>query len=69
MWSWLSRSDDLIKIVRETDSFKELLSLKKHLSDSKNTELLRDSHVYDALSEITSKVKNSPFAEILDFLF
>lgn len=63
MWGWISRADDLSKIVREINSIKELQSLRKFLSDSSNTMNLRDSTVNRALQEISKKINDMPVDE------
>jgi 5-bromo-4-chloroindolyl phosphate hydrolysis protein len=56
MWNWLSRSDDLLEIVRSTDSIGKLKSLSTFLSNSNNTQMLRDAQVHRALMEIPKRI-------------
>ena len=76
MWSSLSRADDLLEVVRNITSIKELKSLKTFLSNPDNTQMLRDSQVHRALIEISKKIyeiaKEDPakaLAFIIDHLF
>jgi hypothetical protein len=66
MWKYLSREVDLLELVNKL-SGKDLLSLKKHLMDEKNTMLLRDSNVYRALQAIEEKMLSMDIKDIIDF--
>ena len=51
-----SRADNLVEIVRNINSVKELKTLKEFLLDETNVLLLRDSQVYLALKEIPIQI-------------
>jgi hypothetical protein len=69
-WKILTRENNLLSIVKETDSLTQLVSLKKHLLDEGNTALLRDSTVHKALKAIDEKLdlKDASIKEILELL-
>lgn len=75
MWSNLSRADDLIGMIKNMTSIRDLKSLQKFLSNEDNVILLRGGTVHQALLEIPGQIRNviteHPYKvieEIVDFL-
>jgi hypothetical protein len=66
MFSWISRADDLVEIVRSMKSARELKALRDYLSDETNTVMLRDSQVYLALKEIPAQLKRLDTRQLLE---
>lgn len=70
LWKLLSREDDLLAIVKNTDNLKQLVSLKRYLGDELATQNLRHSTVHKALKAIDDKldIKEIGLKEILEML-
>jgi hypothetical protein len=66
MFSWISRADNLVEIVRSMKSARELKALRDYLSDETNTVMLRDSQVYLALKEIPAQLKRLDTRQLLE---
>jgi hypothetical protein len=66
MFSWISRADNLVEIVRSMKSARELKALRDYLSDETNTVMLRDSQVYLALREIPEQIKRLDTRQLLE---